>query len=95
MGKDRFDLRLKNLSRAGACGLVDEPFAIGDYFFIELDTHTVIEAQVVWARRVTIGVRFNRILTATFVTKLHEQAAEEAAERERQARETLRAATRH
>jgi hypothetical protein len=94
MGKNRFELRLRDLSRGGASGLVDEPFAIGDYFFMELDPHTVVEAQVVWARRVTIGVRFNRVLTATFVTKLHERASEEAAEREREAREALRGARR-
>jgi len=82
MGKKQFEIRLKDLWRGGACGLVDEPFAVGDYFFIELDPHTVVEAQVVWTRRVMIGVKFNRILTARFVTRLHEKAAEEAAQRE-------------
>lgn len=95
MGKNKFEVRLKDLSRGGACGLVDEPFAVGDYFFMELDPHTVVEAQVVWARRVTIGVRFNRVLTATFVTKLHERASEDHAQREREAREALRASRRH
>jgi hypothetical protein len=95
MGKKPFELRLKDLSRGGACGLVDEPFAVGDYFLIQLDPHTVIEAQVIWTRRVMIGVKFNRVLTATFVTKLHERAAEEAAEREREALEALRASRRH
>ena len=95
MGKNKFEIRLKDLSRGGACGLVDEPFAIGDYFFMELDPHTVIEAEVVWARRVTIGVRFSRVLTASFITKLHERASEEHAQREREAREALRAPRRH
>jgi hypothetical protein len=90
MGKKKFELRLKDLSRGGASGLVDEPFALGDYFFIELDAHTTVEAQVVWVRRVMIGVRFNRVLTATFVTRLHERAAEAHAEREQQEREALR-----
>ena len=94
MGKNKFEIRLKDLSRSGACGLVDEPFALGDYFFIELDPHTVVEAQVMWVRRVTIGVKFNRVLTATFVTKVHERASEDAAEREREALEALRAARR-
>ena len=91
MGKNKFEIRLKDLSRGGACGLVDEPFAIGEYFFMELDPHTVVEAEVVWARRVTVGVRFNRVLTATFVTRLHERAAEAHAKRQREAREALRA----
>jgi hypothetical protein len=43
---------------------------------------------------VMIGVRFNRILTATFVTKLHERAAEEHAAREREALDALRTARR-
>ena len=81
MGKKQFEIRLKDLSRDGASGLVDEPFAVGDYFFVELDANTVIEAQVVWTRRVMIGVTFNRLLTARFVTGLHEKAAEEAAQR--------------
>jgi hypothetical protein len=85
MGKKSFEIRLKDLSRGGACGLVDEPFAVGDYFFIELDAHTVAEAQVVWTRRVMIGVRFGCVLTATFVTRLHERASEEAAQRRKEA----------
>ena len=84
MGKKEFEIRLKDLSRGGACGMVDEPFAVGDYFFIELDAHTVMEAEVVWTRRVMIGVKFNRILTARFVTRLHEKAAEEAAQRKQE-----------
>jgi hypothetical protein len=79
MGKKKFEIRLKDLSRGGACGLVDEPFAIGDFFFIELGEHQVAEAQVCWVRRVMIGVRFSNPLTARFVTRLHERASEEAA----------------
>jgi hypothetical protein len=82
MGKKKFEIRLKDLSRGGACGLVDEPFAIGDFFFIELGDHQVVEAQVCWVRRVMIGVRFGNPLTARFVTRLHERAAEEAAQQQ-------------
>jgi len=89
MGKKEFEIRLKDLSRGGACGMVDEPFAVGDYFFIQLADHQVVEAEVRWVRRVMIGVKFNRILTARFVTRLHEKAAEEAAEREREELLTL------
>ena len=77
MGKKKFEIRLKDLSRGGACGLVDEPFAIGDFFFIELGEHQVVEAEVCWVRRVMIGVRFGNPITARFVTRLHERAAEE------------------
>lgn len=89
MGKKQFEIRLRDLSRGGACGLIDEPFAVGDYFFMQLDANNVAEAQVVWVRGVRIGVKFSRTLTATFVTKLHERASEEAAQREREAFEAL------
>jgi hypothetical protein len=82
MGKKKFEIRLKDLSRGGASGLVDEPFAIGDFFFIELGEHQVVEAQVCWVRRVMIGVRFSNPVTARFVTRLHERAAEEAAKQQ-------------
>lgn len=91
MGKKKFEMRLKDLSRGGACGMVDEPFAVGDYFFMEIDAHNIVEAQVIWIRRVMIGVRFNRLLTATIVTKAHERAAEIHAEREQEAFQASRA----
>jgi len=84
MGKKDFEIRLKDLSRGGACGLVDEPFEVGDYFFIALDEHHVVEAEVRWVRLVMIGVKFNRTLSARFVTNLHEQAAHEAAQRQQE-----------
>ena len=83
MGKKEFVLRLKDLSRGGACGLVDEPFAVGDYFFIRLADNVVVEAEVRWVKRVMIGVKFNHLLTARFVVRLHEKAAEERAKRQR------------
>jgi hypothetical protein len=83
MGKKEFVLRLKDLSRGGACGLVDEPFAVGDYFFIRLADNVVVEAEVRWVKRVMIGVKFSNLLTARFVVRLHEKAAEEEAKRKR------------
>jgi len=83
MGKKQFEIRLKDLSRGGACGLVDEPFAVGDYFFMRLADDVVVEAEVRWVKLVTIGVKFNHLLTARFVVSLHEKAAEERAKRQR------------
>jgi hypothetical protein len=94
MGKKEFQIRLKDLSRGGACGLVDEPFAVGDYFFIQLADKCVVEAEVRWVRRVMIGVKFGNVLTARFVTRLHEKASEEAAKREREEATTLLPKTR-
>lgn len=84
MGKKTFEMRLKDLSRGGACGLVDEPFEVGDYFFIELGERRVIEAEVRWVRRLMIGVKFNRTLSASFVCRLHERACAEDKQRERE-----------
>jgi len=82
LGKKKFEIRLKDLSRGGACGLVDEPFVVGDYFFIELDEHHVVEAQVRWVRLVLVGAQFSRTLSASFVTRLHERASEIAPRQE-------------
>lgn len=76
MGKKEFEIRLKDLSRGGACGLIDEPLAVGDYFFIAFDDRHVVEAEVRWVRRVMVGVKFSNILSAHFVTRLHERASE-------------------
>ncbi len=77
MGRKRFQMRLKDLSRGGASGLMEEPVAVGDYVLIEFDERHVVEAKVCWVRRVMVGVRFGNPLTATFITRLHERAAEE------------------
>lgn len=84
MGKKEFEIRLKDLSRGGACGLVDEPFAVGDFFFIQLSDSLVVEAEVRWVRRVMIGVKFANVLTARIVTRLHEKASAEAAKRRKE-----------
>jgi len=76
-GKKEFEIRLKDLSRGGACGLVDEPMVVGEYFFLQLDDRHVVEAQVCWVRRVMIGVKFNHTLNTTFVTRLHERASKQ------------------
>jgi hypothetical protein len=78
IGKKRFELRLKDLSRGGACGLMEEPVAPGDFVVIEFDDRHQVEAQVCWVRRVLVGLRFGNPLNATFVTRLHERASEEA-----------------
>ena len=76
LGKKNFEIRLKDLSRGGVCGLMEEPVAVGDYVLIEFDDRHVAEAQVCWVRRVMVGLKFSRPLNASFVTKLHERAAD-------------------
>jgi hypothetical protein len=77
MGKKHFEIRLKDLSRGGACGLMEEPVAIGDYVMIELDERHVVEAQVCWVRRVMVGLKFSNPLTAAFVSRVHRRAAKQ------------------
>lgn len=77
MGKKRLEIRLKDLSRGGACGLLEEPLAIGDYFVIEFDGQHQIEAEVCWVRRVMVGVKFGNPLKASYVMHLLDRAARE------------------
>ena len=56
IGKKHFEIRLKDLSRGGACGLMEEPVAVGDFVMVEFDERHVVEAQVCWVRRVMVGL---------------------------------------
>lgn len=78
IGKHEFEIRLKDLSRGGAGGLVDEPFAVGDHFFMVLRHDRVVDAEVRWSHGASVGVRFTNIVTARFVTSLHAAAAKDA-----------------
>jgi hypothetical protein len=72
-GKKRFEIRLKDLSAGGACGLMEEPVAVGDFITVELDEKHQVEAQVCWVRRVLVGLQFTRPLNPVFVSRLHDK----------------------
>ena len=72
MAHGECEIRLKDLSRGGASGLIGEPVRIGDYLVVEFDRRHQVEAEVCWVRRLLVGVRFSNELTPQFVERLCE-----------------------
>jgi len=66
------EMRLKDLSRGGASGLICEPVGVGDHIVLELDRKHQVEAEVCWVRRLLVGVKFTNELTPQFVERLCE-----------------------
>jgi hypothetical protein len=66
------EIRLKDLSRGGASGLICEPVDVGDYIVFDFDSRHQVEAEVCWVRRLLVGVRFTNELTPQFVDRLCE-----------------------
>lgn len=66
------EIRLKDLSRGGASGLICEPVGVGDHLVLEFDRKHQVEAQVCWVRRLLVGLKFTNELTPQFVERLHE-----------------------
>jgi hypothetical protein len=75
IGKKEYALRLKDLSCGGACGLLDEPLAVGDYVMLDLHPGTKAEAEVRWVRRTWVGLRFSRLISPALVAALNEKFA--------------------
>jgi hypothetical protein len=72
MAGSECEIRLKDLSRGGASGLICEPVDIGDHVVLEFDRKHQVEAQVCWVRRLLVGLKFTNELTPQFVERLHE-----------------------
>jgi hypothetical protein len=72
MAHGECEIRLKDLSRGGASGLICEPVGIGDHLVVEFDRRHQVEAEVCWVRRLLVGIRFTNELTPQFVERLHE-----------------------
>jgi PilZ domain len=66
------EIRLKDLSRGGASGLICEPVDVGDHLVVEFDRRHQVDAEVCWVRRLLVGIRFTNELTPQFVERLHE-----------------------
>lgn len=64
------EIRLKEVSRGGASGLICEPVSVGDYMIVHFDRKHRVEAQVCWVRRLLVGIKFTNRLSATFVNSL-------------------------
>jgi len=69
------EIRLKDLSCGGACGLMCEPLRIGDYVIVEFDQRHQVEAQICWVRRFLVGLQFTHPLSEAFVERLREKAS--------------------
>jgi hypothetical protein len=78
IGKGESTMRLRDLSRQGAAGLIEFPLAVGDYLIIELDNKHLVEAQVRWVRRVMVGLQFSHPVKASLVTRLYQRHVESA-----------------
>ncbi|MDB5673522.1 MAG: hypothetical protein JWM65_504 [Sphingomonas bacterium] len=72
MAGSECEIRLKDLSRGGASGLICEPVGIGDHLVLEFDRKHQVEAEVCWVRRLLVGLKFTNELTPQFVERLHE-----------------------
>jgi hypothetical protein len=66
------EMRLKDLSRGGASGLICEPVGIGDHIVLEFDRRHQVEAEICWVRRFLVGLKFTNELTPQFVERLSE-----------------------
>ncbi|MDB5710215.1 MAG: hypothetical protein JWL96_2285 [Sphingomonas bacterium] len=66
------EIRLKDLSRGGASGLICEPVRVGDHLVVEFDSRHQVDAEICWVRRLLVGVKFTNELTPQFVERLHE-----------------------
>jgi len=51
-------LHLRNLSAGGVCGLTDMPLPEGSVVHLELTKDHFHGAEVIWVKRMTIGLRF-------------------------------------
>ena len=72
MAGSECEIRLKDLSRGGASGLICEPVGVGDHIVVEFDRRHQVDAEVCWVRRLLVGIRFTNELTPQFVERLHE-----------------------
>jgi hypothetical protein len=67
------EIRLKDISRAGACGMICEPLRVGDFIIIEFDNRHQIEAEIRWVRRFMVGISFSHPLTRDYLERLRER----------------------
>lgn len=68
------EIRFKDVSSGGACGLICEPVRVGDFIIVEFDSRHRIEAEVCWVRRFLVGLRFTNPLNENFVERLRAKA---------------------
>ncbi|MBX3562557.1 MAG: PilZ domain-containing protein [Sphingomonas sp.] len=75
-------LHLKDISAHGACGITDMPLAVGSMVFLGLSKPHFRAAEVLWCRRLTVGLRWLRPVRAEQLDKLHGAHVAARADRE-------------
>jgi hypothetical protein len=75
-------LHLKDVSSRGVCGLTDMPLAVGSMVFLGLGKPHFRAAEVLWTRRLTVGLQWFRPLKPELLEKLHAAHVAARAERE-------------
>lgn len=65
-------LHLRDVSANGASGLTDMPLAVGSAVFVGLSKPYFHAAEVIWVRRLTIGLRWFKPIPVERLETLHE-----------------------
>ena len=68
--RERFNLRLKDVSRSGICGLTDAPLLIGDVVFVQFETTLMLAAHVAWFRHALIGLELVEVIPEARMERL-------------------------
>ena len=65
-------IRMRDLSCGGASGLCDAPLDVGSFITVSLGKEHVVEAEVRWVERMSVGLRFTNPLPPGLVRRLHQ-----------------------
>ena len=68
----RAHVRLKDLSCRGASCFSEMPLDVGETVYLELDKNHCVAAEVLWIRRLLVGLKFVNALDTATVKKIHE-----------------------
>ena len=71
VGETESILRLKDLSCGGAAGLTELPLTVGDIVYVDLDKKLRAAAEVLWVRRLAVGIKFVTPLDPMLVRRVH------------------------
>ena len=72
VGETESILRLKDLSCGGASGLTELPLTVGDIVYVDLDKKLRAAAEVLWVRRLSVGIKFVTPLAPMVVRRVHD-----------------------
>lgn len=64
--------RMRDLSCGGASGICDEPLDVGSFVTVCLGKEQLVEAEVRWIERMSVGLKFVNPLAPGVVRRLHQ-----------------------